>query len=384
MEYRRPLHEAFGYTTGMNLEPAVLETIRRARRGMLIHQAGIIAVLTAGICAVLVLSIAPFAIGNTTFSPLVKASGMSGLTWIGLVAAVVLGGAGVAFYFAGRRRDLGYYARFTRRSRDYDLGDLARFMNALEGVASGAGVEAPYVAVLDNPVPDAVTFSGKEGAVIGVTSGALERGLEYPQIEAMMAHELASAITGDYLHRPGSGRFEGASLVLIWSFAVLDINAVPVARRGNSSLFAFGVAIAMIVFLVLISLWLKWIKNKNEHDYILADSIAIKMTGKPEAMQNALQSMDQMVSRRSRVPFPESEIGLKYLFMPPRRWTEDARTFLKRRARELDYDMNERAASRRADALQQEMDELADWSEKLLQQRLENVQAILQGTWPFK
>ncbi|MHB8894500.1 MAG: M48 family metallopeptidase [Candidatus Geothermincolia bacterium] len=365
----------------MNLEPAVAKTVQKKRRAMMLHEAGIMAMLAAGALALLALVIIPYSAGNTTFSPLVKAAGMSALTWAGVIIAIVFGCLGIALYFAGRHRDLAYFARFTHRTKEYDMGWLARIMNALDGIASGAGMQAPYVAVLKDPVPNAVAFTGKEGPVIGVTKGFLSADLEYGEIEAVMAHELASIATGDYLRAPGSDRSEGVTLALLWLAAVLGIISVPISRLGNSSLFAFIFALCVVALLVLASLWIRWIRRAREHDYILTDSIAVKMKVKPEAMESALRKMDKLVSQRPRLPFPESELGLKYLFMPAHRWSESAMAFLKRRSAELDYDMKERAAGRRARALQQEMDELAAWSEQLLADRLENVEAIEEGEW---
>lgn len=357
----------------MSIDPEIMDLVKRKRTTLLLQKAGVIALLSVGVAALLVLVIVPFSIGNTTFSPLVKASGMSGLTWTGLIIALVVGAAGISLYIMGRRRDLAFYKQFTRRTRDYDMTQLARFMNALEGVAGKAEVKAPYVAVLDDPVPNAVAFAGDEGLVIGVTAGALDSGLEYKQVEAILAHELASSFTRDFLKPPGSARFEGAALGLLWLVAVLGILAVPIARRGNTTFVAFVVAVAVVGFLILASLWLRWLRAALEHDYLLADAVAVSLTGDRASLKSAIETMDNLVNKRGRSRFPESELGLRYLFAPPRRWSEDASTFLKRRSKELGYSLNEGAARRRSQALDQEMKDLADWSEQLLADRLDTL-----------
>lgn len=368
----------------MGIEPRVLESIRSRRRKILWQEAGVLAMLAAGVAALLILVIVPFSLGSTSFSPLVRASGMSGLVWTGLVIAIVVGVGGLALYLIGRHRDTAFYRNFTRRTGDYDMASLGRFMNALEGVALDSGLEAPYVAVLANPVPNAVAFEGDEGLVIGVTSGALEAGLEYSEAGAVMAHELSAVLTGDYLKPPGSAKFEGASLALLWLLAVLGILSVPVSRRGNSSLVAFGVAVVIVALLLLAALWLRRLRTALSHDYILADSVAVEMTGDAESMRSAIEKMDGLVNRRGRAPFPESELGIRYLFAPPRRFSEDAMSFLKRKSEQLDYALNEKAARRRADALEQEMEELAEWSRQLLSDRLDNLSAIEGGKRPLK
>jgi Zn-dependent protease with chaperone function len=356
----------------MDIEQPLLDAARKKRRKVLLQEAGVIAMLAAGAAALLALVIVPFAAGSTTFSPLVRAGGMSGLVWAGLVIAAAAGLGGIALYLGGRHRDRDRYARFTRRTRTYDLGQLARFMNALEGVARDAGLEAPYVAVLDEPVPNTLAFAGDEGPVIGITSGALEAGLQYPEAEAVMAHQLASVVADDYLKRPGSGVFEGAALGMLWLVAVLGILAVPVTRRGNGPPVAFATAVAVVGLLILASLWLRRIRAALEHDYTLVDSIAVSMTGDRDAMVSAIETMAALGNRR-RAPFPESELGLKYLFAPPRRFSENATSFLERRSRELGYALNERGARHRAEALEQEMNELLEWSAGLLADRLANL-----------
>ena len=356
----------------MDIERPLLDAVRKKRRRVLLQEAGVLALLAAGAAALLALVIVPFAAGSTNFSPLVRARGMSGLVWAGLVIALAAGLGGAALYFGGRRRDRARYARFTRRTRTYDLGQLGRFLNALEGVAGDAGLEAPYVAVLDDPVPNALAFAGEEGPVIGITSGALKAGLEYSEAEAVMAHELASVMTADYLKRPGSGVFEGAALGMLWLVAVLGIIAVPVTRRGNGPPVAFATAVAVVGLLMLASLWLRRIRRALEHDYTLVDSIAVSMTGDRDAMVSAIETMAAL-SRRRRVPFPESELGFKHLFSPPRRFTENAASYLERRSRELGYTLNERGGRRRAEALEQEIEELLEWSAGLHDDRLANL-----------
>jgi Zn-dependent protease with chaperone function len=365
----------------MDLEPAVLQTLRRKRTVLRLHQAGILLMLALGLCALLLLVIVPFSAGNTTFSPLVNTSGMSWLVWAGLIIAALIGGAGFALYFWGRYRDLSFYATFTRRTKEYDRGELGRVLNSLDDAASAAGTKAPYLAVLDGDVPNAVAFEGAEGVVIGITAGALDAGLEPAHVRSVMAHEMADVVSGDYLRPPGASKFEGAALALLWLTALLGILTVPIVRRGNSALYAFLVALAIIGFLILASLWLRAARNAGEHDHILADSIAVKLTGDPMAMKSSLERMDTLVNKRARSLFPESELGLRNLFMPPRKWSEDAMSYMRRRSEALGYDMKEAAARRRADALQAEMDDLAEWAEQLLADRLENIDEIQLGNW---
>ncbi len=360
----------------MQPEPLILETIRKARRRALLHEAGLLAMLAAGLVSVLILFIIPFAAGKTGWSPMVTRTGMSRLILASVVIAAVVGAAGIPLYVLALRRDSAFFANLTRRAGGYDLGELARFMNALDGVASRAGFAAPRVTVLDDAAANALAFEAGEAPSIGVTRGALEAGLEYRLIEAVMAHELAGVAAGDFLRRPRPSSFEGAALFMLWLLAMLGVVAVPIARRGHAALVAFSVALALAAWLVLASLWLKRIRKILGHDYILADSIAVKMTGNAGAMLGAIEQMDRLVNSRGGAPFPETALGLKYLFAPPRSFSEDAAAYLKRRGGELGYDLRESVAKRRAEILQGEMDELAEWSRRLLSDRIENISRI--------
>jgi Zn-dependent protease with chaperone function len=365
----------------MNLEPRVLNTIRRKKLRQRVQEAAIYATLVALTAAVLALIIIPFAAGNTSFSPFVRKSGLSGLITVSIVFAGAIGAAGVALFLVSHFRDRDYYAGFTRKAGRYDLKQLARFLNALEGAASKAGVDAPHVTVLDSSVPNAVAFGGREDASIGVTSAALDSSLEYAEMEAVLAHELASVIAGDYLRRPGARTFDIVSLAMLWVLAMVSLVAIPIVRHGHSALVSLGVVVVVLAYLVLLSLWMRYLTRSREHDYVLADSVAVKMTGNPEAMRSAISKMDGLVNAGRGKPFPESEIGLKYLFAPPHKWSEDSMAFLKRRAVELDYNMKEAAAQRRVANLQESMDELSEWGKDLLAERLENISEIEEGSW---
>ena len=367
----------------MKLDKVVVNRIRRDRMRLLAQEAGLLLVLLLGLAALLTLIIIPFAIGNTTFSPFVKKLGLSGFTWVAMVVALLLAVLGIGFFLVARRRDLELFVGLTKKAKGYDLKRLGLFLNALDSAADRAGLPAPYLSVLEGEVPNAITYSGEDGPAVGVTAGALGADLSFKDAQAAMAHELANTLTGDYLKRPGSARFDAWSLGLLWLDALLVLVGVPITRLGRSSLFTFALVFAALAFLVLAALWMRHIGKMSDHDYILADSIAVKITEDPEAMAGALEKMDRLVSNSRRVPFPESEMGLRFLFMPPHRWSETAAAFLKRRSVELDYKLNEKSSARRASALQQEMDELVAWSEKLQSERLENLKAIQDGTWPF-
>lgn len=358
-----------------------METLLQKRRWVKIQQTAILSVLVAMFAAILVFVIVPFAVGNTKFSDLVERARMSGTVWAAIVVAIVIGVVALALKLLSRSRDLRYFAGLTRGAKGYDLKAFGRFMKARDDVAAKAGVGAPTICVLDNETPNALTFAGKQGPVIGITAGALDADLEDAEVDSIMAHELAGTIMGEYLRRPATSMFERASYTILWLVAMACVVAVPITKPGHTNAVPLLVAGVVLAYLILVSLWLRRFTRSQERDDVLAVSIAIKITGDADGMESALKSMDKLVSYGRSVQFPESELGLRYLFMPPHRWTENALAFMTRRSRELDYNLNQKAARRRADALQSDMDMLAGQMEGLLADRMNNVHDIQQNTW---
>jgi hypothetical protein len=365
----------------MDLEAEVMETLLKRRRRVKIQQAAILSTLVAMFAAVLVFVIIPFAAGNTKFSDLVEKARMTGIVWVAVVVAIVLGVVVLAFTLLSRSRDLRYFAALTRGAKGYDLKALGRFMKARDDMAARTGALAPTISVLDNDTPNALTFAGANGPVMGITEGALEADLKDSEIDSIVAHELAAAIARDYLRRPYASKFEVVSNTLLWFVAMATIVAVPITKPGHSNAVPLLVAGVVLAYLILVSLWMRRFAKSQERDDVLVDSIAIKMTGDIDTMESTLRSIDKLVSYARSVPFPDSELGLRYLLVPPHRWTENALAFMKRRSKDLDYNLNEKAAHRRVDALQSDMDLLAGQMEGLLAARMNNIRDIRKGTW---
>ena len=359
----------------MKLEESATREIEGYQRRVLLYQSGCFAALTAGIIALLVLVVVPYAAGAIHFSPLIKETGGSRLLAGGLIAvglAVVLLVVFLPGYFRTRR----YFFILTAPAGSYDRRALGKFLNTLEGVAEDAGVEAPYLAVIDGAVPNSLAFETPSGPGIGITTGMLEAELPHPQARAVMAHELSSLLSGDYLRRPGSFKFEGAAYGLLALLALLSLISIAMVRPGHRAVLTFAFAVIVWAYVLAAGFLLRRVRKVRGHDALRADTVAASITGKPEEMENAITTMDNLVNKRKRYPFPASELGLDYMFAPPHNWSEKPRAYLERRARELDYDLTRRNVGRRVLALQQSMDELSERAAELLASRLENIRKI--------
>jgi len=365
----------FAYTLSMKLQESALREIEGYKRKVLAYQAGCFAALAAGIVALLVLVVVPYATGDIHFSPLVKETGGSRLIAGGLIAvglAVVL----LAIFLPGYFRTRRYFAILTAPAGSYDSRALGRFLNALEGVAETAGVEAPYLAVLDGDIPNCMPLETASGPGVGITAGMLDADLTYPEVQAVMAHELSSLLSGDYLRMPGSFKFETAAYGLLAALALLSLISIAMVRPGHNSALTFGFAVLVWAYVLAAGFLIRRVRKVRGHDAVRADAVAAGITGKPEELENATTTMDTLVNKRKRYPFPASELGLDYMFAPPHNWSEKPRAYLERRARELDYDLTRRNVGRRVLALQQSMDELSERAAELLASRLENIRKI--------
>jgi Zn-dependent protease with chaperone function len=192
-----------------------------------------------------------------------------------------------------------------------------------------------------------------------------------------MAHELSSLVSGDYLRRPGSFKFETAAYGVLAALALLSLISIAMVRPGHSSALTFGFAALVWAYLLGTGFLIRRVRKLRGHDPVRADTVAATITENPEALASAVTTMDGLVNRRRRYLFPPSELGLDYMFAPPHNWSETPKAYLERRARELDYNLEGRNVGRRVLALQQSMDELSEQAQKLLEKRTENIARIV-------
>lgn len=365
----------------MNSEPSVARAIKRYRwKAGLIRIFSISALLV--LCAlILSLVIVPFATGNTTFSPLVRKTGGSITLTVAIVLGAVLVVAAFVLYLPGISRDRRMFAALTVAARGFDARRLGGFMSALGSLSQSSEAGFPRLRVINGDQPNAVTFDGEDGPVVGITRGLLELDLPEKEVEAIMAHELAGIIVADYLERPGATTFESSVYFLLFVFAALAVVAVPMTVTGRGRFAAFLVACVLLGFLFLGSLSLRRLRDARGHDDLLIDSIAARLTGDPDALEASIRKLDGLVNGTARRPMPDSEIGLDYMFIRPYRWGETPEAFLHRQVRELHLKWSETTIESRADSMRSEMDRLAEKHGGRIEERLENLESMECGRW---
>jgi Zn-dependent protease with chaperone function len=355
----------------METEPA-LEARSRKRRALLARSL-VLSALIVLIVLMVAFVIVPYLAGITTFSPLVRKTGNTGnLLWL-ILAAVLLDLGFAALYLPGLFRDRSHFNTLTARSREYEMGRLATFMNALDGARIKAE-PVPEVAVLEGAPPNALSFKGKGGPTIGITRGLIDVDLSYKEIEAVMANHLASIIAGDYLVRPGLASFEFPAYVLLGIYSVVALVATSMVGAGRGLGAGIGFLVTSAFILFLLGFFIGRLRSNRARDYLLADSLAVAITGNRAELSSAIRKVDALVNGKRKGRFPDNELGLKFTFVPAYRWSETAGQFVERRHRDLNMNSSEASVERQVDGVQKSMDELAGWAEALMQDRLANLE----------
>jgi heat shock protein HtpX len=160
-----------------------------------------------------------------------------------------------------------------------------RLHGALERLCALADVPKPRLAVSEEDVPEAFTVGVRPGgSVIVVTRGLLER-LEPPEVEAVLAHELAHIVNRDgaLMTAASFPLFAGAWLFqrlqqkpALWLLLILFL---PYALAGVTLHFVCGALTRSLAM----------------YRELAADRGAAVLTGAPEALASALQKLADAV-----------------------------------------------------------------------------------------
>ncbi|MFH1150504.1 MAG: M56 family metallopeptidase [Actinomycetota bacterium] len=366
----------------MNLDPDVKQAIQRYRGRALLARRAMLAVLSLMIALIMVLVIVPYAAGNTTFSPLVRGTGGRTAILIAALVVLVLFLVGmVTIYVPSIIRDGAAFGALTAGGGGFDIAKLGRFLNTLDQVSKEAGVHAPRVKVIRGDRPNALAFEADGGPEIGVTVGALEADLTYSEVGAIMAQELAGILAGDYLARPGPITPDALITGLFGLYTALALFAVPMAASGGRSLVAVAVGFILWMALLLMVFFNRKRRNARGHDDILADSIAVRLTGEPAPLLEAVKKLDSLVNNAKDSALPVNDMGLDYMFMPPYRWSETPQEFLRRQRDELGLKWSDASVESRAARMTTNLEELSAWGKGLVAERITNLEAIQEGRW---
>ncbi|MFH0831176.1 MAG: M48 family metallopeptidase [Parcubacteria group bacterium] len=170
-----------------------------------------------------------------------------------------------------------------------ELENNRDLFNLVENVAITAGLPTPQIYIIPDPAPNAFA-TGREPrkASIALTSGLLER-LDKPELEGVVAHELAHV--GDYDTRYMTIVAVMTGLIVLMSEFFLRFSWYGGGRRRGSRdnqagtvLFLVGLAVAILAPIVA-TLTRLAISRKRE---ALADAKGAEITRQPEKLADAL------------------------------------------------------------------------------------------------
>lgn len=175
--------------------------------------------------------------------------------------------------------------------------------NIVEEMSLAAGIpqsEFPQIGVIPNDEPNAFALAGKDGSMVGVTTGLL-RLLTREELQAVIAHEVGHLLTGD----------TKAMTKLIAMSSIVGIMSGIATRifgfRGgdNKNPLAIALVVLSLIFLIaapfLSQLANASMQRKRESQ---ADATAVKLTRNPDALATALRKID---GAYSSVAYPKKK-----------------------------------------------------------------------------
>ena len=318
----------------MNLEPIVIGSIKKHGRKVKARKFQFLFTLFLG-CAGLVAMVVVLLFSGDR-------DGKSIVDSIFITVCIAL----LVIYIAMRIRGANKKFKIYTGKRASATKGLRKFRDALEGVCIGAGVTPPRLVVVRDDNVNAFAFIDELGWThIAVTEGMLEAPLSIHEINAIMAHELSHVIIGNNIWEPGLSDIEyypgffygtafffGAIGALMLSLVLIPKFTSPTGTAGKT-LFPVIVLLLLgsIFFIRLLHeygafdrLSIKGLDSLHLEDDLLADSITVKITMNPDALESAIRKVrDINESRRTRGPSingtqPEAPDFLaKYLFVGP-------------------------------------------------------------------
>ncbi len=303
-----------------------------------------------------------------------------------VLAALTFGAAMV--YRSMMKKVHDQYRAFSTPLKHVDQVSLGRWQQGLEAASLGVGIDPPALVPVSMPSVNTITFDLDGKPAVGVSLEALSAPLSYPEIEAIMAHEVAHVVTRTHLHSPllASQAYVVVSIIVTAMLAALVFILPPLIVL---------VPLLLVPFLpIVIVLWtidtynplqVVTTKNVKEQDItpemlkgpgyeadIVADSIAAKIISEPQALRRAIGKMAGMSQKESMIP--EQKMTYNHLFVGPFLPWEPDLTANKFMVGEKQY------AKLNLDQ-QDLINKYLVTRHDLIKERLENLKEIEAGTW---
>ncbi|MBA2280854.1 MAG: M48 family metalloprotease [Acidimicrobiia bacterium] len=205
-----------------------------------------------------------------------------------IAIALLVGSA--AFLAWAALRGAGTWLLRGVRHRPLSPYDGERITNVVHALSLGLGIQPPWVGVIDDPAPNAISARVRGAPVLLVTSGALS-GLPRDELEAMCAHELG------HLHAADARLVAAAFMTLVRArnlsvivgglgFAVVGLGF----EAGSLSVIVFGLTLAAVSFGARALLDRPLLRLRRDTDDV-ADCVAVHLSRHPEALATLLSRL---------------------------------------------------------------------------------------------
>jgi heat shock protein HtpX len=177
-------------------------------------------------------------------------------------------------------------------AREVDARTAPQLYGLVENLVRRAGMPMPKVYLVDSPHPNAfATGRNPENAAVAATAGLLHI-LDFDEVEAVMAHELAHVQNRDTLIMTMAATIAGA-IAMIGNFAFFFGGN----NRGNPLVLILAVIVAPFAAMILQMA----LSRAREFG---ADRRGAALCGNPRALASALAKLDQDAKR---IPSPVAQ-----------------------------------------------------------------------------
>ncbi|MBU1670636.1 MAG: M48 family metalloprotease [Actinobacteria bacterium] len=318
-----------------------------------------------------------------------------------------------AYYFAVLKPLVQQYRSLSRGTPTYDRHRLHLFQEAAEAAAIAAGVRPPHVVPVGMPTANALTFEVGGRPAVGVTPEMLDAKLSGPEVEVVMAHQVAHIAAHTGLKAPIA--LKPRTLVLVTLVALLLPVAVAIALNNPfvAMLPLFVIPVAPLWLGIIVQPYMPWkqltyyqrvrgatafsiwtgqpkslpeeseladmnVQGPGHNETLFADTLASKMTSNPRAMLSALKKLMGLMEVAEAMP--TQTLAFPHLFIPPLKpWESPPPPSSLRVASFL---MRPRGAPIPTPGLiAEEMKAFNAVSRNLLSERLRNLEGIIAGLY---